>query len=42
MGIRYIKVQSRFSGHQAVINQAKPTMSQPTAVPDRIVKCRDQ
>ncbi len=42
MGIRYIKVQYRFSGHQAVINQAKPTMSQPTAVPDRIVKCRDQ
>ena len=42
MGIRYIKVQYRFSGHQAVINQAKPTMSQPTAVPMKIVKCPAQ
>jgi type VI secretion system protein ImpL len=42
LGIRYIKVQYRFSGHQAVINQAKPTMSQPTAVPNKIVKCLAQ
>ena len=28
--------------HQAVINQAKPTMSQPTAVPNKIVKCLAQ
>jgi type VI secretion system protein ImpL len=42
MGIRYIKVQYRFSGHQAVINQAKPTMSQPTAVPQAIARCMAQ
>lgn len=42
MGIRYIKVQYRFSGQQAVINQARPTMSQPTAVPSRIVRCLAQ
>jgi type VI secretion system protein ImpL len=40
MGIQYIRVQYRFSGHQAVINQAKPAMSQPTAVPQTIVRCR--
>jgi type VI secretion system protein ImpL len=39
MGIRYIRVQYRFSGHDAVINQAKPAMSQPTAVPTTIVRC---
>lgn len=39
MGIRYIKVNYRFSGHQAVIGQAKPAMSQPTAVPQTILRC---
>jgi len=42
MGIRYIKVQYRFGGAQAVINQARPTMGQPTAVPVRIVKCQER
>jgi len=42
MGIRYIKVQYRFSGEQAVINQAKPSMSQPTTVPLKIVRCTAQ
>jgi type VI secretion system protein ImpL len=39
MGIRFIKVQYRFSGQQAVINQARPTMSQPTTVPQTITRC---
>jgi type VI secretion system protein ImpL len=42
MGIRYIKVQYRFSGQEAVINQAKPAMSQPTAVPLKIARCQAQ
>jgi len=42
MGIRYIKVQYRFSGQQAVIDQAKPSMNQPTAVPPMITRCRAQ
>ncbi|HVN72011.1 MAG TPA: type VI secretion protein IcmF/TssM N-terminal domain-containing protein [Desulfomonilia bacterium] len=42
MGIRYIKVQYRFSGQQAVINQARPSMSQPTTVPLTILRCMPQ
>ena len=42
LGIKYIKVQYRFSGEQAVINQAKPSMSQPTTVPLKIVRCTAQ
>lgn len=40
LGIRYIKVQYRFSGHQAVIAQARPVMDQPKALPATIVRCR--
>jgi len=39
LGINYIKVQYRFSGHQAIINQAKPSLSQPTQLPVTIVRC---
>lgn len=39
MGIRYIKVQYRFSGHQAVISQAKPVMGQPSTLPVTIARC---
>jgi len=39
LGITYIKVQYRFSGHQAIINQAKPALSQPTQLPVTIVRC---
>ena len=42
LGIKYIKVQYRFSGQQAVINQAKPSMSQPTTVPLKIARCTAQ
>lgn len=41
MGIKYIKVQYRFSGEQAVINQAKPSMNQPSSVPLKIAKCME-
>ncbi|MEN6475680.1 MAG: type VI secretion protein IcmF/TssM N-terminal domain-containing protein [Syntrophaceae bacterium] len=39
LGITYIKAQYRFSGHQAIINQAKPSLSQPTQLPVTIVRC---
>jgi type VI secretion system protein ImpL len=39
MGIRFIKVQYRFSGHESVVNQARPAMDQPTAVPQNIARC---
>ena len=39
LGIRYIKVQYRFSGHESVINQARPSMDQPTAIPQSIARC---
>ena len=39
MGIQYIRVQYRFSGHESIINQAKPALAQPTQVPLTIVKC---
>jgi type VI secretion system protein ImpL len=42
MGIRYIKVQYRFSGQDAVVNQARPSMNQPTTVPQTIVRCLAQ
>lgn len=42
LGITYIKVQYRFSGQQAIINQAKPTLSQPTQLPIKIVTCTAQ
>jgi type VI secretion system protein ImpL len=42
LNVKYIKVQYRFSGQEAVVNQAKPTMDQPTAIPQSIARCAAQ